>query len=274
MRFLFLVHVLATRCACSLTPNVWLHDSSHYLRLVGTAERQPLELRELAANENYTGPHRRRLTGTVCVDKMDALPALSAEASMRGRERAPTMPSQCRLMALIGSFEHAHAHLATPPSRDSGTYYFVRWPSAWKTVLSADYTLDSGQVQWVSWRFSDDDALTSLSIAARIWKEGRVCLIITFAWKSSRTRWFHEVCMSSQNDKRLKRRSNLTLIVRLRFNNRFVDLIRIDPPIVKSMIVRWIINDIAHSLITARGELWPLEKFSSANTILPPTFHP
>lgn len=53
-------------------------------------EGQPLgsPARELTANKNYTDPHRRRLTGTVSVDKMDALPpATQCDAMAKVRAR-------------------------------------------------------------------------------------------------------------------------------------------------------------------------------------------
>lgn len=64
--------------------------------------------RELPANKNYTIPHRRRLTGTVRTDKMDALPRTRR---YRERKRAPTMPPpRCQSRALIGRFRtHADA---------------------------------------------------------------------------------------------------------------------------------------------------------------------
>lgn len=60
------------------------------LRYRNAAEGQPLGLRELAANENYTSPHRRRLTGTIRVDKMDELPGDTSRQDVAGaRARSP-----------------------------------------------------------------------------------------------------------------------------------------------------------------------------------------
>jgi len=56
--------------------------------------------REFPANKNYTIPHRRRLTGTIHTNKMDALPRTRR---YRERKRAPTMsPPRCRSRAPIG----------------------------------------------------------------------------------------------------------------------------------------------------------------------------
>lgn len=64
--------------------------------------------RELAANENYTVPHRRRLTGTVRVDKMEAV---TPARRYRGREREPP---RCHRHGVdrarrLANFELAHA---------------------------------------------------------------------------------------------------------------------------------------------------------------------